>query len=152
MHIKQHSTNQPTAASSFRQCPCRSRSLFSLSCCLGTNASDSGESLHCFLVGVNKSHVIATSDLIVTLHSCFQPASFTSHPAPLHRKALEVQRGPAADNQTHQHHQARCLKTVLKRQSRSVHFHCQEFKGDLKQSSFTGPIVRNGINKIHSPQ
>ena len=26
-------------------------------------ASDSGESLHCFLVGANKSYVIATSDL-----------------------------------------------------------------------------------------
>ena len=28
----------------------------------GAYASDSGESLHCFLAGVNKSHVIATSD------------------------------------------------------------------------------------------
>ena len=26
-------------------------------------ASDSGESLHCFLVGANKNYVIATSDL-----------------------------------------------------------------------------------------
>ena len=30
---------------------------------MGTNASDSGESVHCFLGGVNKSYVIATSDL-----------------------------------------------------------------------------------------
>ena len=30
---------------------------------MGTKASDSGESLHCFLVGVKKSYVIATSDL-----------------------------------------------------------------------------------------
>ena len=49
-----------------------SRALFSpvslqkqvvLSCCLGTHVSDSGESLHCFLVAVSKSYVIATSDL-----------------------------------------------------------------------------------------
>ena len=40
-------------------------------------------SLHCFLVGVIKSSVIATSDFL-TLHSCFQPASLTPHPAPLH--------------------------------------------------------------------
>ena len=40
-------------------------------------ASDSGESLHCFLVGANKSYVIAASDL--WLHSCFQPASLTPH-------------------------------------------------------------------------
>ena len=30
---------------------------------LSTSASDSGESLHCFLVGLNKSYVIATPDL-----------------------------------------------------------------------------------------
>ena len=51
------------AASSFPQCPCRSRSWFSVNCCLGTNASDSGESLHCFLVGVTESYVIASADL-----------------------------------------------------------------------------------------
>ena len=32
-------------------------------------ASDSGESLHCFLVGANKSYVIATSDLWLFLHA-----------------------------------------------------------------------------------
>ena len=79
----------PTA-SSFSQCPCRSRLSFSLSCCLSTNASelwfrgeptlfliqgraysvsDSGESLYCFLVGVNKSYVIATSDLWLCIHA-----------------------------------------------------------------------------------
>ena len=49
----------------FPQRPCCStRSSFSFRCCLDTNASDSGESLiHCFLVGVNKSYVIATSDI-----------------------------------------------------------------------------------------
>ena len=40
-------------------------------------------SLHCFLVGVIKSYVTAASDFL-TLHSCFQPASLTPHPAPLH--------------------------------------------------------------------
>ena len=58
-----------TAASSLLQCPRRSRSSFSVSCCLGTNASDSGESLHCFLVGVNKSYAIATSDLGLFIHA-----------------------------------------------------------------------------------
>ena len=43
--------------------PAEAGRLFSVSCCLDTNASDSGESLLCFLVGVNKSYVIATSDL-----------------------------------------------------------------------------------------
>ena len=47
------------------------------------------ESLHCFLVGVNKSCVIAIADLIVTLHSCFQPASLTPHPAPFDIYILE---------------------------------------------------------------
>ena len=56
------------AMSSFSQCPCRSRSSFSVSCWLGTIVSDSGESLHCFLVGVNKSYVIATSDLWLFIH------------------------------------------------------------------------------------
>ena len=32
-------------------------------------ASDSGESLHCFLVGANKSYVIATSDLWLFIHA-----------------------------------------------------------------------------------
>ena len=50
------------AVSSFPQCLCRSRS-FSLSGCLGSHVSDSGESLHCFLVGVNSTYVIATTDL-----------------------------------------------------------------------------------------
>ena len=39
-------------------------------------ASDSGESLHCFLVGVITSYVIATADLVVTsfmLPTCFLP-------------------------------------------------------------------------------
>ena len=40
----------------FPQCSCRSRSSFSVSCYVGTNASDSGESLHCFLVGENTSY------------------------------------------------------------------------------------------------
>ena len=57
------------AASSFPQCPCRSRSPFSVSRYLGTNASDSEESLHCFLVGVNKSYVTATSDLWLFSHA-----------------------------------------------------------------------------------
>ena len=34
-----------TTASSFLQCPRRSRSSFSLSCCLNSNALDSGECL-----------------------------------------------------------------------------------------------------------
>ena len=50
----------------------------SVSCYLGTDASDLGESLHCFLVGVNKNYVIATSDLWLFIH-----ASLTPHPAPL---------------------------------------------------------------------
>ena len=44
---------------------------------------DSGKSLHCFLVGVNTSYVIATSDL--TLHSSVLPTRFpclTPHPVP----------------------------------------------------------------------
>ena len=40
-----------------------------MSCYLGTNASDSGEILHCFLVGVNKSYIIATSDLGLFIHA-----------------------------------------------------------------------------------
>ena len=36
---------------------------------MGSNASDSGESLHCFLFGVNKSYVIATSDLCLFIHA-----------------------------------------------------------------------------------
>ena len=57
------------AASAFPQCPCRSRLSFSVSCCLGTSVSDSGESLHCFLVGVSKGYVIATSDLWLFIHA-----------------------------------------------------------------------------------
>ena len=78
-----------TAASSFPQCPCSSRSSLVI-VRAAAYASDSGESPtcldfgHCFLVGPNKSYVVATSDLIVTLHPCFQPASLTPHPAPLH--------------------------------------------------------------------
>ena len=43
----------------FPQCPCRGR-LFAVAA--GVHVFISGESLHCFLVGVNKSYVIATSD------------------------------------------------------------------------------------------
>ena len=61
------------AGPSFPQCPCRSRLSFSVSCYLGTNVSDSWESLHCFLipfpVGVNKSYTIATSDLWLFIHA-----------------------------------------------------------------------------------
>ena len=45
------------------------RCLVWAQCYLGTNASDSGESLHCFLVGVNKSYVIATADLWLFIHA-----------------------------------------------------------------------------------
>ena len=45
----------------FPQCPCSSRS--SVIVRAAAYASDSGESLHCFLVGANKRYVIATSDL-----------------------------------------------------------------------------------------
>ena len=55
-------------ASSFPQCPCSSKS--SVTVRAAAYASDSGESLHCFLVGVNKSYVIATSDLRL-FHSSF---------------------------------------------------------------------------------
>ena len=34
-----------------------------------TYVSDSGESLHCFLVGTNKSYVITTSDLWLFIHA-----------------------------------------------------------------------------------
>ena len=68
------------AMSSFPQCPCRSRSSVSVSCYLGTNASDSEESLHFFLVGVNKSYVIATADLWLMLPTCF-PHSPPRYPA-----------------------------------------------------------------------
>ena len=47
------------------QCPCSSRS----SVRAAAYASDSGESLHCFLVGVIKSYVIATSDLWLFVHA-----------------------------------------------------------------------------------
>ena len=53
-YLKYYNLHAGPTASFFLQCHCRSRSSFSLSCCLGTNASDSGESLHCFVVGVNK--------------------------------------------------------------------------------------------------
>ena len=43
-------------------------------------ASDSGDSLHCFLAGVIKTY---SNRWLVTLHSFFQPASLTPHPAPL---------------------------------------------------------------------
>ena len=55
------------------QCSYRSR-LF-LSCCLGTHVFDSGGSLHCFLVGVNKSYVIATSDLWLFIYTSNLPPS-----------------------------------------------------------------------------
>ena len=66
--------------SSLRQCPCKSRSF--LSCSLCTLVSDLGESLHCFLVGVRRSYVIATltSDSSFILPTCF----LTPHPASLH--------------------------------------------------------------------
>ena len=35
----------------------------------GVHVFISGESLHCFLVGVNKSYVIATSDLWLFIHA-----------------------------------------------------------------------------------
>ena len=55
------------ASSSFPQCPCSSRS--SVIVRAAAYASDSGESLHCFLVGANKSYVIATSDLWLFIHA-----------------------------------------------------------------------------------
>ena len=49
----------------------------------------SEESLHCFLVGVQ---IKCYSNLwLVTLHPCFQPASRTTHPTPLHLKGKSVQ-------------------------------------------------------------
>ena len=45
-------------------------------------ASDSGESLHCFLVGANKNYVIATSDLWLYIHVSNMLPS-TPQPAPL---------------------------------------------------------------------
>ena len=49
------------AASLVPQCPRRGGCLFSVAA--GVHVFISGESLHCFLVGANKSSVIATSDL-----------------------------------------------------------------------------------------
>ena len=66
------------------QCPCAAVGRSSVIVRAAAYASDSREILHCFLVGANKSYVIATSDSVVTLHSCFHPASLTPHPAPLH--------------------------------------------------------------------
>ena len=74
--------------SSLPQRPCRSRSF--LSCSLRTPASDLGESLHCFLVGVRRSYVIAmlTCDSSFILHLYFIYTSFILHlyfrPASLH--------------------------------------------------------------------
>ena len=51
-----------TAASSFPSVPAEAgRELVIVRA--AAYASDSGESLHCFLVGANKSYVIAVSDL-----------------------------------------------------------------------------------------
>ena len=67
-------------ASSLPQCPCRS-GLFSAAAwapmCL-----ISGESLHGFLVGVNKSYIIATSDSWLFIHTSNLQA-LTPHPASL---------------------------------------------------------------------
>ena len=47
----------------------------------------SGESLHCFLVGVKKSYVIATSDLWLFIHASNLLPSLPT-PAPLHKQQL----------------------------------------------------------------
>ena len=74
------------------QCPCAAVGRSSVIVRAAAYASDSREILHCFLVGADKSYVIATSDSVVTLHSCFQPASLTPHPAPLHIRETERER------------------------------------------------------------
>ena len=61
--------------------PAEAGCLFAVAACV--HVFISGESLHCFLVGVIKSYDIATSDLWLFI-SYFQPASLASHPAPLH--------------------------------------------------------------------
>ena len=53
------------AASSSPSVPAEAGRRLRVSCYLGTNASDSGKSLHRSLVGVNKGYVIATSDLYI---------------------------------------------------------------------------------------
>ena len=57
-------------------------------------ASDSGESLHCFLAGANKSYVIATSDLWLFIHaSNLLPSLPPSPPPPPHSPTKQVCRG-----------------------------------------------------------
>ena len=82
------------AASSFPQCPCRSRSSLVRA---AAYAYDSGERLYCFLVGVQiKSYVIltATSDLWLFIHAS-NLLPLLTNPAPLQswrwRAELEVE-------------------------------------------------------------
>ena len=67
--VKQHFNNNPPRLLSASVPAEAGRRFELLTACMGTNVSDSGASLHCSLVGVNKSYVMATSDLWLFIHA-----------------------------------------------------------------------------------
>ena len=67
--------------------PTEAGCLFAVATCV--HVFISGESLLCFLVGVNKSYVIATSDLWLFIHASNMLPS-TPHPTPLHISMMET--------------------------------------------------------------